>query len=241
MKTRPNVPSILIFTLLVSFSLRPFSARAQENSRSDIPNFKMNGNVALLTNFVEHGLTQTDGDPSLQGAFGFNFGPQFKMGVWGSNVNYNSTEHFLLKANAELRVILSSWTDFRLGYNSNHYFKTTTRNGNTTYFVITSHGFRIRYEKETNWNGSDSSSTYYSFGKSFDLSQSWKWDLEAGYTMLKDVPNMENYFDARMSFFYKSDSNNITYQLSATGTSIPSQFSNGQGNTFVYAGASTSF
>ncbi len=231
---------ILKFSLLlisVIFSLQSF---AQQDNKNEVPSFKMTGDVALLTNFVEHGLTQTNKDPSLQGSFGFNFGPQFKLGVMGSNVNYQSTEHFLLKINAELKVQITPTTDFKLGYFDNHYFKTNTRNGNTTYILITSYGYRIRYENNSNWEGSEYASTYYSFGKSFDINQSWKWDNEIGYTMIYNIPTNENYFDLLTSFQYKS-SGNITYQITGTGTSAPSQFSNGQGDIAIFVGASTNF
>ncbi len=229
------IKSALLFSS-VFFCLNSF---AQEDSKSDMPTFKMSGDVSLLTNYVEHGLTQTDKDPSLQGAFSFNFGPQFKLGVWGSNVNFDSTEHFLLKINAELRIQISSKTDFKVGYLKNQYFKTDSRDGSTTYLVVTSHGYRVRYEQTSNWEGSDESATYYSFGKMFDLDQNWKWDNEVGYTMISDVPNIENYFDVRTAFLYKGGSN-ITYQIAATTTSATSQF-NGQGDFFVLLGASTSF
>lgn len=230
---------IIKTALLFSSTFFCLPSFAQEDAKGNIPDFKMNGEVSLLSNYVEHGLTQTDKDPSLQAAFGFNFGPQFKMGIWGSNVNFDSTEHFLLKINAELKVQISTTTDFKLGYFNNQYFKTDTRNGNTTYLVITSHGYRVRYEQNSNWEGTDERSTYYSFGKSFDLNQNWKWDNEVGYTMISDVPEIENYFDLRTSFLYKGGSN-IIYQISATGTSSPSQF-HGQGDIFGYVGASTSF
>lgn len=215
-------------------------AQTPENAKTEVPTFKMSGEVGLLTNYVDHGLTQTNKDPSLQGAFSFNFGPQFKLGVWGSNVNFDSTEHFLLKLNAELKVVISATTDVRVGYFNNSYFKTETRDGGTTYFLITSHGYRIRYESNSNWNGTEEVSSYYSFGKVFDLTPNWKWDNEAGYTMINDVDDMENYFDLRTSFLYKGSSN-IIYQITATGTSAPSQFTNGQGDVFFLVGASTSF
>jgi uncharacterized protein (TIGR02001 family) len=230
---------IIKTSLLFSSTFFCLTSFAQEDVKGNIPDFRMAGDVALLSNYVEHGLTQTDRDPSLQAAFGFNFGPQFKLGVWGSNVNFDSTEHFLLKINAELKVQISTTTDFKLGYYDNRYFKTDTRNGNTTYLVITSHGYRIRYETNSNWEGRDKHSTYYSFGKAFELNQNWKWDNEIGYTMIQDVPDKENYFDLRTAFLYKGGSN-ITYQITATGTSDPSQF-NGQGNVFLLVGASTSF
>lgn len=241
MKNNSAFKLTLKLSLLFSGAFFCLSAYAQEDTAKEIPTFKMTGEVALLSNYVEHGLTQTNKDPSLQGSFGFNFGPQFKMGVWGSNVNYRSTEHFLLKINAELKVLISTTTDVKVGYFNNSFFKTSTRDGGTTYLMITSQGYRIRYENEANWNGTEVSSSYYSFGKAFDLSQNWKWDNEVGYTMISDVNNMENFFDVRTSFLYKGGSNNIIYQITGTATSAPSQFSNGQGDITVLIGASTSF
>lgn len=215
---------------------------AQEESRGEIPSFKMTGDVALLSNYVEHGLTQTNKDPSLQAAFGFNFGPQFKMGLWGSNVNYASSEHFLLKLNAELKVQLTTNTDFKLGYFNNRFFKSDLRNGSTAYLVVTSFGYRIRFESQSNWEGTSSGATYYSFGKTFDINTNWKWDNEVGYTMISDVPSMSNYFDLKTSALYRSSpSSSVVYNITATATSAPSQFANGQGDIFILAGASTSF
>jgi uncharacterized protein (TIGR02001 family) len=233
-------PSKLFFKLILLIGSLVFcsTSHGQEDTKGEIPSFHMNGDVALLTNYIEHGLTQTNKDPSLQGSFSFNFGPQFKMGLWGSNVNFQSTEHFLLKLNAELKIQITSTTDFKLGYFDNHYFKTDTRNGNTTYVVITSHGYRIRYEAWSDWEGTGDGSTYYSFGKAFELSTSWKWDNEVGYSMLQ-TDGFSNYFDLRTAFLYKGSSN-IIYQIAATGTSSPSQF-NGQGDLFFYLGASTNF
>ncbi len=198
----------------------------------------MSGDVALLSNYIDHGLTQTNKDPSLQAGFSFNFGPQFRMGLWGSNVNFQSTEHFLLKLNAELKIQISPTTDFKLAYNDNRYFKTDTRNGNTAQALITSHGYRIQYEGISNWEGTDTSATNYSFSKAFDVNGNWKWDNQVGYTMLSS-DTYSNYFDIRTSFLYKGSSN-IIYQISLSGTSSPSQFG-GRGDVFPYVGASTSF
>jgi uncharacterized protein (TIGR02001 family) len=229
---------ILTLSLLTGSFFIVAPARAQTDSKSDVPSFKMTGDVALLSNFVEHGLTQTNKDPSLQGAFSFNFGPQFKMGVWGSNVNYQSTEHFLLKLNAELRIQITATTEVKLGYFDNKYFKTTTRDGNTLYLAINTHGYRIRYESNSNWEGTDSASTYYALEKDFDINTDWKWGFGGGYTMQNSTA-FSNYFDGRGSLYYKGSSN-ILYQLSLTGTSSATQF-NGQGDFFPYLGASTSF
>lgn len=242
MKKSSALKFTLKLTLLFSSVLISISswAQQQDNEKKDVPTFKMNGDVSLLSNYVVHGLTQTNKDPSLQAGFGFNFGPQFKLGLWGSNVNYESTEHFLLKLNAELRIVISATTDIKLGFNNNRYFKTTTRDGGTTYFLLTTYGYRVRYEGDSNWEGTETATTYYSFGKAIDLSPTWKWDNEAGYTMIADVDDITSYFDLRTSFLYKSAGSNVVYQITATGTSAAAQF-NGRGDIAVLVGATVSF
>ncbi|HRO67024.1 MAG TPA: hypothetical protein PL182_05630, partial [Pseudobdellovibrionaceae bacterium] len=95
--------SIIALTLI--FSVFSLPVAAQTNNAAT---YRLDGLVSLMSNFVESGLTQTDNDPALQGSFWFNFGPQFRMGLWGGNVSYDGQDsHFLLKLNAELKVDFS--------------------------------------------------------------------------------------------------------------------------------------
>lgn len=233
----PNLKTILTFAVLFVGVLSSSSAFAQEERR-EIPSFKMTGELSLLTNYVERGLTQTNKDPALQGAVSFNFGPQFRMGLWGSNVNFQSSEHFLLKINAELMIPISLTTEVDLGYSNNKYFKTDTRDGGTVHLNIKFSQFRVRYETESNWEGTGSSSSHYIFGMLSDINPSWKWDNEAGYNMLT-ADNYTNYFHVRTSALYKGG-NSINYQISASATSAAEQF-HGEGDIAIYAGASRQF
>jgi uncharacterized protein (TIGR02001 family) len=229
---------ILAFAVLFGGTFATRSAFAQEEVKSEVPSFKMSGDVALLSNYVEHGLTQTNKDPSLQAGFSFNFGPQFKLGLWGSNVNYQSTEHFLLRLFGELKVQITSSTDVKISYRDSIYFKTDTRNGTSINVLVSSSGYHGRFEANSNWEGTGNSSNYYALGKIIDLNPNWKWDNEGGYTMLGSS-TYSDFFDFRTTALYKGGSN-ITYQLSLTATSSPSQF-NGRGDIMPYVGASTSF
>jgi uncharacterized protein (TIGR02001 family) len=228
---------ILTFTVLIGSVLSSLQSQAQEDKR-EIPSFNMTGELALLTNYVDRGLTQTNKDPALQGAVSFNFGPQFKMGLWGSNVNFQSSEHFLLKVNAELMVPVSPTAEVDFGYNNNKYFKTDTRDGGTMYLQVKFSQFRILYQSESNWEGTGTASTHYIFGMISDLSPSWKWDNEAGYSMLT-LDTYTNYFYGRTSALYKGG-NSINYQISASMTSEAAQF-NGRGDLAIYLGASRKF
>ena len=90
----------LILLSVVSFS-------KAESSSSTQPNYRLNGTATLSSNFVEKGLTQTKGDPGLQSEFWFNFGSQFRMGLWGANVRYEDTPttHFWISFTAKINFI----------------------------------------------------------------------------------------------------------------------------------------
>lgn len=229
---------ILQLSLLFGSTLLCAQSFAQEDTKNDTPTFRMTGDIALLSNYIDHGLTQTNKDPSLQGAFSFNFGPQFKLGVWGSNVNYQGPEHFLLKLNAELKVAFSSTSDAKLGYYDNRYFKTTTRDGSTLYLTVNTYGYKFRFESNTNWEGTNLATTYYAIGKVFDINTNWKWDNEVGYSILNSK-TYADYFDARTVAIYKGGSN-VMYHLGLTASSNPGQF-NGTGDIMPYVGAAVSF
>lgn len=53
------------------------------NAASD---WTLSGNVALTTDYVFRGFTQSDADPAIQGGLDLNHTSGFFAGVWGSNV-----------------------------------------------------------------------------------------------------------------------------------------------------------
>lgn len=46
------------------------------------------GNVALATDYVFRGFSQTDEEPAISGGFDYDFGNGFSAGTWASNVNF---------------------------------------------------------------------------------------------------------------------------------------------------------
>ena len=53
---------------------------------------ELSGNVALTTDYVWRGVSQTDGAPAIQGGFDAAFGNGLYAGVWGSNVDFDAEE-----------------------------------------------------------------------------------------------------------------------------------------------------
>ncbi len=174
------------------------TAWAQKNREpAAAPTFGLSGSATLASNFVERGLTQTDADPGLQGDFWFNFGPQFRLGVWGANVNYENTAttHFWLRANADIRVDFSPEAAMFIKYSENSYYRANNRNGNTIGLHFDFWGYKISYEKDSNWEGTDKPAMHAGLGKDFSVFSSWLWMNTIGYTM--PDADVDSYFHIR--------------------------------------------
>ncbi|KHD09597.1 hypothetical protein PN36_13585 [Candidatus Thiomargarita nelsonii] len=55
---------------------------------AEIGGFEFSANVALTSDYVFRGFTQTDEGWAIQGGFDINHGSGFSVGVWGSNVKF---------------------------------------------------------------------------------------------------------------------------------------------------------
>lgn len=198
----------------------------------------MTGSAELLSHYVEHGLSQTDKAPALQGSFWFNFGPQARIGLWGSNVDFPGEDtHLVLRPAADVKIIFSPNTDFVISYSQNEYFSDTLRDGHTLGFHLNAFGYRVNYETTNNWEGTRTNAGYFSLGKTFTVFGDWKWDNEGGYSMLT-AAGYNNYFDLRT--FLGRKLGQIFLQGGVTGTSTTTQF-HGAGGYFFILSASTEF
>lgn len=216
----------------MGLSARSFAA---ENSS---PTFKMTGDVSLLSHYVEYGLSQSDKSPALQGSFWFNFGPQFRLGLWGSNTNYShSDDHFNLRANGDVTINFSQSTNAVIAYSHSTYYNGGDRNGNILGLHLNFGDYHVNYDGMSNWEGTDHRSVRYSFGKTSKLGTSWKWDNEAGYNT-PDVSSVNPYFDLRTAL--GTDWGPIFFEGSITGTTAASDL-DGTGDIFFILSAKTGF
>ena len=49
---------------------------------------EISGNIALTSDYMWRGISQTDGSPAIQGGFDATFDSGFYAGIWGSNVDF---------------------------------------------------------------------------------------------------------------------------------------------------------
>jgi uncharacterized protein (TIGR02001 family) len=60
-------------------------AHAQQPPASE---HTLTGNMGIYSQYIFRGLTQTDGQPALQGGFDYGHASGFYVGTWGSNVSW---------------------------------------------------------------------------------------------------------------------------------------------------------
>jgi len=211
--------SFFVVSLLCIFAA---SAGAAEGEGAPSPSYKMDGLATLTTNAVEHGLTITNKDPSLQGQFWFNWGPQFRLGLWGANVAFPSSDsHFLLRLNADIKVSFSQDADMTLKFTDEHYFKPETRNGNILGLHLHMYGYGIGYDMISNFHGSETRAAAASLEKTWDVFSTWKWENTFGY-MMPESSAYTGYFWYETYIGTKPGS--IYYQIGANYNSGASQF-----------------
>lgn len=227
MRSRNSTSNVLTLVLFAVF-LAASSAwsQAARDAKSD---YQTEGTTSILSHYVHHGLSQTNKDPSLQTSIFIPVGPQFRIGLWGSNVSYPGLDnHIMIKIPVELKLDFNKDVDLKIGYSLNQYFKSRVRNGNTTHLHLTVFDYLIIHEIESNWEGSDTKSKYFAFNKTFRVFGDYNWENQLGYTVI-NMENLQNYFDVMTGIGGKT--NKLIYKFTLTATSKASQF-NGAGDVF---------
>ena len=62
------------------------------------------GNVSLTSNYVFRGISQTGGDPAVQGGLDYSHSSGFYLGTWGSNVGWIEDYQGYASGNVEIDV-----------------------------------------------------------------------------------------------------------------------------------------
>ncbi|MFO1129236.1 MAG: TorF family putative porin [Rhodospirillales bacterium] len=84
---------LLPIALGVAIVAGPAVAEDEEEPGSWLPG-EFSGSVALTSNYIYRGISQTDNEPAIQGGLNYSLdtgllGTSVYAGVWGSNVNFN--------------------------------------------------------------------------------------------------------------------------------------------------------
>ncbi|MGZ6418530.1 MAG: TorF family putative porin [Pseudobdellovibrio sp.] len=182
--------SILIF-LLSALS------QAQSSNKYTTATNQISGEVQLLSQYVERGLSMSDNNPAMNASFLYNLGSQVKMGFWGSNISNLSAvdDNFWFKLLAQFDVTFGSNLNSHIYFSDDHFYKSNQRNGQRFGANFEYYTYMFGFEWMSNFEGTRSNAEYFDFGKYFYFSgNKMRYGGIVGYT-LNTVRGVSSYFD----------------------------------------------
>lgn len=230
---------LLIRNSYAQRTLAPISKFDSKKTEGDLSaSLKMSGNATLVTNYLEHAVSQTNNDPALQGSYLFNLGSQLKLGLWGSNVYYpNEMNHFNLRLVADIKVNFDQDFDAFFSFSNNHFYKSNSRNGNTLNLFVQAYEYLVGLSQESNWEGTRSTSNHFLFGYLWQLNPKVIWQNNIEYNQIS-TSGYKSYFDFNSSLI--ASVNPMILKMGLTYNSSANQF-DGRGKTYLIFSISTDF
>jgi uncharacterized protein (TIGR02001 family) len=167
---------------------------AAETPAAEKAESNLTWNLALTSDYVFRGISQTDRDPALQGGFDYAFGESgFYVGTWGSNVDFQDPDgpdvevdfyggfnhDFNDKWNGDISVIRYTYYGERDVYGSvdyNEFIGKLAWNSMLTFTV----GYANDYAN------AGFSQLYTGFDGSWDLGHDWSFSAGVGHTSFGD-------------------------------------------------------
>ena len=185
---------------------------------------EVSGNVALTTDYTFRGISQSSELPAIQGGFDYTHDSGFYAGVWGSNVEFETTE-----VNMELDVYAgygfeaSEDVTFDVGLlhyqypgDSNSNFDYTEIYGSVSFFDAT---VGVNYSPE--YFG-DTDAYYYFYGDySLALAENFSVDAHAGYNLFDGEDSFSSFIGAESGDdAYVDYSIGVSTEMDAIGLSL---------------------
>lgn len=145
----------------------------------------LTGNVALTSNYVWRGISQTDNGPAIQSGITYTTKPGFYVGAWGSNVKFSgSTAYMELDPSVGYANKFNNGIGYDIGAIRYHYPQAANLNYNE-YHVNASYSiFNAGVAYANNDFNSGDPGTYYSVGINYDIPEQYIYfkDVSVGAT-----------------------------------------------------------
>ncbi len=184
---------------------------------------RMYGEVGLMSNYVDKGITQSNKNISVGAGFGYQFGSQGRIGIDAASVNYqNESANVELAGFGEYKFIFTPNADLRIRNDLVRYFSEGIRNKVKVLLDQNFFDYHVLLFREDNFEGTKKPRNWFAFHKDWNFSPSVIFPTTVGYSM---VENFDNYFDTRVGVSYLAG--NLTASAFHTWVSNSSQF-NGQ-------------
>lgn len=178
----------------------------------------ISGNVALLSDYVFRGQSQTDESAAIQGGFDWSHESGFYVGAWGSNVDFGTS------AQAEVDYYLgySGSVSESVGYDVSYIYYSYVGESPFNYqefalsFSLHDVTVGVNYSNEYLGDGGEDF-YYFHTGYSFALPQEFSLDLHYGFN---SADNMDITFDGTGDDSYSDWSVGIGKEVAGLGFSL---------------------
>ena len=200
-----------------------------KNESGTTPTYIVEGMAKLTSNFVDRGLSFSDGNPAFNGAFLIGLGNQFSLGFWGSNVANisNNEDNLWVKYVAEAKVDFLSNANAVFFFHDDHFYPSDLRNGQRYGMKLKYSRFKFFFEAQTNFEATGSSAFYTQAEFIKKYSDKYGLSLALGYTY-QNSNYYRDYIDSSAYIFFAPAK---TVKLEA-GLALPS-------NTYQFGSRST--
>jgi len=162
---------------------------------------EIEANVALSTDYIFRGFTQTNNDPAISGGFDYSFDNGFYAGVWASNVNFGGDTSSEIDLYVGYATEIAENVEIDFGYIFYAYPGDT---GPFNYSEFTAGisfgdlGFGLVFSPD--YFGSDEEAIIFNVDYSIGLAQNLSLDLHSGYSTVSGddnffAPGIDSYID----------------------------------------------
>jgi len=137
--------------------------------------------IALGTDYIWRGYSQTDNDPAISGSFDYAHSSGFYAGVWASNVDFGDD------ASSEIDLyggFASEIGDTGIGYDVGvlrYFYDGVDYDWTEVYASLSYSFFSLGVAHSSNVYDSDENGTYYSLGFDYDLPADFALSAGVGY------------------------------------------------------------
>ncbi len=174
----------------------PFAASAQDSA---LPG-TFTGNVAIVSDYVFRGVTQTLQDPAIQGGLDWDSGAGFYVGTWASSIEFGDDASMELDMYAGYRGAVDNFT-YDLGF-LYYAYPSSSAPGYDFWEVYGKAGYNfgpmaatvgINYTPDIFGPTNKDSSIYYSAVLSAPIGEMFAISAGAGYSALEGVKNYSDW------------------------------------------------
>lgn len=149
-----------------------FAAQAQESPIS--------ANVALATDYIYRGISQTSGGPAIQGGFDYEHESGFYLGTWASSITFDDSIE--IDYYGGLTGALTDSLDFDIGFLYYDYPGHSSDDFLELYAGLTFAGLTAKVARSNDFFGSSGRGYYYSLDYSYGLTEWVELGLHYGYS-----------------------------------------------------------